>query len=63
MALELEDVNEQSVLTLHFRFNSDLVVELDGKVLAILGSVSRLNSHVYPLVDLYGKVYQVIIVF
>ncbi|XP_047524615.1 neuralized-like protein 4 isoform X2 [Pieris napi] len=59
MAIELEDVNEQSVLTLHFRFNSDLVVELDGRVLAVVGSVSRLNGHVYPLVDLYGKVCQV----
>ncbi|XP_038216186.1 neuralized-like protein 4 isoform X1 [Zerene cesonia] len=59
MAVELEDVNEQSVLTLHFRFNSDLVVDLDGRVLGIIGSVSRLHSHVYPLVDLYGKVCQV----
>ncbi|OWR53166.1 hypothetical protein KGM_201376 [Danaus plexippus plexippus] len=56
---ELEDICEQSVLTLHFRFNSELVVDIDGVVLGVVGSVPRTHSHVYPLIDLYGKVCQV----
>ncbi|XP_034839202.1 neuralized-like protein 4 isoform X1 [Maniola hyperantus] len=59
IAAELEEVSEQSVLTLHFRFNSELVVDVDGAVLAVIGSVPRTYSHVYPLVDLYGRVCQV----
>lgn len=63
MASELDEVVEQSVLTLHFRFNSELVVDIDGNVLGVIGSVPRTYSHVYPLVDLYGRVSQVSIVF
>ncbi|XP_052746681.1 neuralized-like protein 4 isoform X2 [Bicyclus anynana] len=59
IAAELEEVSEQSVLTLHFRFNSELVVDIDGNVLGVIGSVPRTYSHVYPLVDLYGRVCQV----
>ncbi|XP_047543867.1 neuralized-like protein 4 isoform X1 [Vanessa atalanta] len=58
-AAELEEVAEQSVLTLHFRFNSELVVDIDGNVVGIIGAVPRSYSHVYPLVDLYGRVSQV----
>ncbi|CAH2211108.1 jg22763, partial [Pararge aegeria aegeria] len=59
IAAELEEVSEQSVLTLHFRFNSELVVDIDGTMVGVIGSVPRTYSHVYPLVDLYGRVCQV----
>ncbi|XP_041987220.1 neuralized-like protein 4 [Aricia agestis] len=59
VTVEFDDVGEQSVLTIHFRFNSELVVDIDGTVVGIIGSVPRTFSHVYPIVDLYGKISQV----
>ncbi|XP_028174207.1 neuralized-like protein 4 isoform X1 [Ostrinia furnacalis] len=59
MASALEELGEQSVLTVHFRFNSELVVDLDGQVVGMLGPVPRSFSHVYPMIDLYGRVTQV----
>ncbi|KAI5641319.1 neuralized domain-containing protein [Phthorimaea operculella] len=59
MASVLDELVEQSVLTIHFRFNSDLVVDVDGKVVGVLGTVPRSFSHVFPVIDLYGKVHQV----
>lgn len=59
MASALDELAEQSVLTIHFRFNSELVVDVDGKVVGVIGFVPRTYSHVYPMVDLYGRVQQV----
>ncbi|CAK1555013.1 unnamed protein product [Leptosia nina] len=59
MAFNLEQAAVGSILTLHFRFGGELVVELDGKSLGVIGSVPRLDAHVYPLLDLYGRVSQV----
>ncbi|XP_050683838.1 neuralized-like protein 4 isoform X2 [Leptidea sinapis] len=59
MVLDLEEVREQSVITLHFRFSNDLVVELNGTVLATLATVPLHLNHVYPVVDLYGRVCQI----
>lgn len=59
MASALDELAEQSVLTIHFRFNSELVVDVDGKVVGVIGFVPRAYSHVYPMVDLYGRVQQV----
>ncbi|CAH0402005.1 unnamed protein product [Chilo suppressalis] len=59
LASALEFLHEQSVVTIHFRFNNDLVVDIDGTVIGAIGSVPRLYSHVFPLIDLYGKVLQV----
>lgn len=58
-AAALNEVVENSVLTLHFRLNSELVVELDGRVLGAIATISRIHNHVFPLIDLYGKVSQV----
>ncbi|KAM3968620.1 neuralized E3 ubiquitin protein ligase 4 [Aphomia sociella] len=59
MAAAFEDLGEQSVLSIHFRFNSELVVDIDGTVIGIIGSVPRNYSHVFPLIDLYGRVHQI----
>lgn len=59
MAAAFDEVKEQSVLTIHFRFNSDLVADVDGNVLGVIGNVPRTFMHVYPLIELYGRVQQV----
>ncbi|XP_063632805.1 neuralized-like protein 4 isoform X1 [Cydia splendana] len=59
MASAFDELTEQSVLTIHFRFNSELVVDVDGSVVGVVGVVPRAFSHVYPLIDLYGRVHQV----
>lgn len=62
VASELDDIHEQSVLSVHFRFNGDLVIDIDGDILCVIGSVPRMYSHVFPLIDLYGRVSQVSII-
>ncbi|XP_073953644.1 neuralized E3 ubiquitin protein ligase 4 isoform X1 [Choristoneura fumiferana] len=59
MASAFDELSEQSVLTLHFRFNGELVADVDGAVLGTVGVVPRAFSHVFPLIDLYGRVHQV----
>ncbi|XP_026761342.2 neuralized-like protein 4 [Galleria mellonella] len=59
MAAAFEELNEQSVLSIHFRFNSELVVDIDGTIIGVIGSVPRNHSHVFPLIDLYGRVHQI----
>lgn len=59
MASAFDELSEQSVLTLHFRFNGELVVDVDGTVVGTVGVVPRAFSHVFPLIDLYGRVHQV----
>ncbi|KAJ0183844.1 hypothetical protein K1T71_000267 [Dendrolimus kikuchii] len=59
VASELDAICEQSVLSVHFRFNGDLVIDIDGDILCVIGSVPRMFSHVFPLIDLYGRVSQV----
>ncbi|KAL4717652.1 hypothetical protein ACJJTC_000801 [Scirpophaga incertulas] len=55
----LEELTEQSVLTIHFRFNSELVIDIDGNVVGVIGTVPKTYSHVFPMIDLYGNVQQV----
>ncbi|CAK1588784.1 unnamed protein product [Parnassius mnemosyne] len=55
----LDEVSEQSVLAIEFRANSELAVELDGRSLGVAGTVPLALAHVFPVIDLYGKVYQV----
>lgn len=47
------------MLCIHFRFNSELVLDVDGKALGVIGVIPRSYPHVYPIIDLYGKVFQV----
>ncbi|CAB3250158.1 unnamed protein product [Arctia plantaginis] len=47
------------VLTIHFRFNSELVLEIDGKIIGAIGVVPRRFSHIFPTIDLYGRIAQV----
>ncbi|XP_028032993.1 neuralized-like protein 4 isoform X1 [Bombyx mandarina] len=55
----LDNLTEQSVLTIHFRLNSDIAVDIDSEPLGVIGAVSRNACHVFPLIDLYGRVTQV----
>ncbi|XP_059055194.1 neuralized-like protein 4 isoform X2 [Achroia grisella] len=59
MAAAFEELGEQSVLSIHFRFNSELVVDIDGTIIGVIGSVPRRHAHVFPLIDLYGRVNQI----
>lgn len=63
MGMALDNLTEQSVLTIHFRFNSELVLEIDGKIVGAIGSVPRRFSHIFPMIDLYGRIAQVCFLF
>ncbi|XP_053624877.1 neuralized-like protein 4 isoform X2 [Plodia interpunctella] len=54
-----ETLSEQQVLSLHYRFNGDLLLDIDGTVHGVIANIPRTYSHVYPLIDLYGRVQQV----
>ncbi|KAG6443228.1 hypothetical protein O3G_MSEX002723 [Manduca sexta] len=55
----LENLCEQSVLTIHFRLNSDIVIDIDNESLGVIGNASRNACHIFPVIDLYGKICQV----
>ncbi|XP_060809527.1 neuralized-like protein 4 isoform X1 [Amyelois transitella] len=59
MAVIFDSLTEQQVLSIHFRFNGDLVLDVDGNVQGVIATVPRNYSHVFPLIDLYGRVQQV----
>lgn len=59
VASELDEIQEQSVLSVHFRFNGELMIDIDGDIVCAIGAVPRMYSHVFPLIDLYGRVCQV----
>lgn len=59
MGMALERLTEQSVLTLHFRFNSELILEIDGRIIGTIAVIPRKYSHVFPTIDLYGPISQV----
>ncbi|XP_022832524.1 neuralized-like protein 4 [Spodoptera litura] len=59
IGMVLEDLTEQSVLTLHFRFTSELVLQVNGKLIGCIATIPRRFSQVYPAVDLYGTICQV----
>ncbi|KAH9628013.1 hypothetical protein HF086_017988 [Spodoptera exigua] len=59
MGTVLEELTEQSVLTLHFRFTSELVLQVNGKIIGCIATIPRRFSQVYPAVDLYGMICQV----
>lgn len=56
----MNDVAENSVLALYFQFNSELTLEVDGTACGVFGVVPRVFGIIYPIIDLYGKVLQVI---
>ncbi|XP_050560438.1 neuralized-like protein 4 isoform X2 [Spodoptera frugiperda] len=59
IGMVLEDLTEQSVLTLHFRFTSELVLQVNGKLIGCIATIPRRFSQIYPAVDLYGTICQV----
>lgn len=56
---KLEEITENSVLTLHFRFNSELTLEIDGVSRGVIATIPRHFNDIYPIIDLYGKIVQV----
>ncbi|XP_047040446.1 neuralized-like protein 4 [Helicoverpa zea] len=59
MGMALDDLKEQSVLTIHFRFTSELILQVDGKLVGCIATVPRRFSHIFPTIDLYGSICQV----
>lgn len=57
---KLEEITENSVLTLHFRFNSELTLEIDGVLRGVIATIPRRFNDIYPTIDLYGRIVQVI---
>lgn len=59
----LNFIEEQSILSLFFDYDGSLYIMLDDKFRCQITQLPKMYKSVYPIIDIYGKITQVSIVF